>query len=89
MTTWELLLTMDKRIGATAFKATCLRIIERVRRDRERITITKRGIPIAVIHPFEETSQPVSIVGSMRGTVLRYDEPFAPATDPDDWDASR
>ncbi|MDQ2731024.1 MAG: hypothetical protein M3Y56_05145 [Armatimonadota bacterium] len=24
--------------------------------------------------------------GSLEGTVLRYDDPFGPATDPDDWE---
>jgi hypothetical protein len=34
-----------------------------------------------------DTDQPVTIIGAMRGSVLRYDDPFAPAADPDDWHA--
>lgn len=28
-------------------------------------------------------------IADLRGAVLRYDDPFGPATDPDDWEANR
>jgi hypothetical protein len=35
-------------------------------------------------------AQPVSADRyPLRGTVLRYDDPFGPAADPDDWEACR
>ena len=51
-------------------------------RDHEPVTITKRGKPVAVLSPVKTDDKPVSIWGAMRGTVLRYDDPFAPAVDP-------
>jgi prevent-host-death family protein len=81
--------SMGKTIGAAEFKAACLRIIDEMNRDGEPVIVTKRGKPVAVLSPVATDKKPVSIWGAMRGTVLRYDDPFAPATDPNDWDAVR
>jgi prevent-host-death family protein len=40
-----------KTIGATEFKAHCLRIFDEVDRTRESVTITKRGRPVAEVRP--------------------------------------
>jgi len=76
-----------KSIGAAQFKAACLRVIDDLNRDREPVTITKRGRPVAVLLPAPTGDDPASIIGAMAGTVLRYDDPFGPATDPREWDA--
>ena len=81
--------TMGKTIGAAEFKATCLRVIDEMNRDHQLVTITKRGKPVAVLSPVKTGDKPASIWGAMRGTVLRYDDPFAPATDADVWTARR
>jgi prevent-host-death family protein len=80
---------MTKTIGASEFKAKCLRVIERMNKDRQPVTITKRGKPVAVLSPARNDDKSASIWGAMRGSVLRYDDPFAPAIDPDDWNAAR
>lgn len=72
-----------KTITAAEFEATCLRVIEQMCEDREPVTITERGRPLAVLSPApappkEKTG---SIIGMMRGSVLGYDEPFKPAAD--------
>lgn len=77
-----------KTMGAAEFKAKCLRVIDKMNRDHEPVTITKRGKPVAVLSPVK-TDEPQSIWGAMRGTVLRYDDPFAPAINPEAWDAIR
>jgi prevent-host-death family protein len=82
--------TMRKKtIEAAEFKARCLRVIDKMSRDHEPVTITKRGKPIAVLSPVKTEAKPTSIWGAMRGTVLRYDDPFAPTVDPKEWDAAR
>lgn len=80
---------MERTIGAAEFKAVCLRIIDEMNRDHKPVTITKRGKPVAVLSPIENERKPASIWGAMAGTVLRYDEPFAPAASPTDWNAVR
>jgi prevent-host-death family protein len=77
-----------KTVPATQFKAECLRLIDEISRDRQPVTITKRGRAVAVLTPIAEES-PASIIGALRGSVLRFDEPFAPVLDPEDWDAQR
>jgi prevent-host-death family protein len=76
-----------KTIGAAEFKASCLRVIDQIAADREPVTITKRGRPVAVLTPAPRDLTRPGIVGALRGSVLRYDDPFGPATDPADWSA--
>jgi prevent-host-death family protein len=76
-----------KTVSATQFKAECLRVIDQVNKDHQPVTITRRGQPVAVLTPIE-TGVPASIIGALRGSVLRYDDPFAPAIEADDWNAA-
>jgi prevent-host-death family protein len=77
-----------KTVAAAEFKATCLRLIDEMNEDRQPITITKRGKPVAVVMPADVTGpMKKGIVGAMAGSVLRYDDPFAPALDPEEWEA--
>ncbi len=77
----------DRTIGAAQFKADCLKLIDQMSHDRQPVTITKRGRPVATLSPVE-SGAPGSIIGAMRGSVLRYDDPFAPALDPESWTAA-
>ncbi|HEY5072418.1 MAG TPA: type II toxin-antitoxin system prevent-host-death family antitoxin [Caulobacteraceae bacterium] len=77
-----------KIIGVAEFKAKCLGVIDEMVRDHQPVTITKRGKPVAVLTPI--AAEPArSIIGAMEGSVLRYDDPFAPALDPAEWNANR
>ncbi|MGG7534883.1 MULTISPECIES: type II toxin-antitoxin system prevent-host-death family antitoxin [Rhizobium] len=80
---------MSKVIGAAEFKAKCLNLIDQMRSDDESIVITKRGKPVAVLSPARDTGERKSIIGAMKGSVLRYDDPLSPALEPEDWDALR
>ncbi len=73
-----------KSISAAEFKATCIHVIEQMCEDREPVTITKHGRPPAVLSPVAPAEKTGSIIGAIRGSVLRYDDPFRPATDPAD-----
>ncbi len=78
-----------KTIAVSAFRAACLRLIGQMHKDREPITITKRGEPVAVLSPLPPPADEAPlIIGAMKGSVLRYDEPFEPACDPSDWTAN-
>ena len=69
----------DRIINAAEFQASCLEIIDEINRDKQSVTITKHGMPVARISPMEKVRREGSIVGKMKGSVLRYDAPFAPA----------
>jgi prevent-host-death family protein len=80
-------MVMSKVVGAAEFKAKCLNLIDQMRNDDESIIITKRGKPVAVLSPARDTAGRKSIIGAMKGSVLRYDDPLSPAVEPEDWDA--
>jgi len=77
-----------KIVAAARFKAECLRLIDEMTQDRRPVTITKRGRPVATLQPIAAATS-VSIIGALRGSILRYDEPFEPAADAADWNANR
>jgi prevent-host-death family protein len=54
-------------ISAAEFKAKCLKLMDKVAKTRESITITKRGKPIAKLVPVESETR--SLFGYMKGTV--------------------
>jgi prevent-host-death family protein len=77
-------------VSATDFKAKCLALIEEMNRTKVPIVVTKRGKPVAEMYPARSAAEPAkSFFGLMKGTVLRYDDPFAPAIDPGEWDAMK
>lgn len=57
-------------VGATEFKATCLKLLDQVR-DRKipGVIVTKRGKPVAEIRPVEdEEGKPFKLYGCMEGS---------------------
>lgn len=59
--------TKPPEIGASEFKANCLRLMDDVARRRTPIVITKRGKPVAKLVPIDEG--PIDIFGRMAGTI--------------------
>ncbi len=77
-------------VTATDFKAKCLALIDEMNRTKVPIIVTNRGKPVAEMYPARKDAEAaISFIGSMKGTVLRYDDPFAPVVDPDEWEAMR
>lgn len=58
-------------VPAGKFKATCLKLMDRVATTGEEVVITKRGKPIARLAPVRSVVKaPRSIVGAMAGSAL-------------------
>lgn len=58
-------------IKASAFKATCLEIFDRLAaRKLTRVTVTKRGRPVAVLTPPDDAGTATNLFGFMAGTVV-------------------
>ena len=68
------------------FKATCLAVLERVRRTGTPVLVTRRGEPIAEIVPPSLASTGQGWLGGMRSTATITGDLIAPATDAADWD---
>jgi len=75
-------------IAIAKFKATCLAVLERVRRTRKPVIVTRRGVPVAEIKPPPLPAE--GWLGSMQGTIeIIADIVGSPAESEDAWEASR
>lgn len=75
-----------KEIAISKFKATCLAVLEEVRRTREPVLVTRRGKPVAQVTPPAATKLP-EWMGSWRGKGVILGDIVSPAGDPEDWEA--
>jgi len=59
-------------IAISEFKATCLAVLERVRRTGTSVLVTRRGVPVAEINPPSAAAVGTDWIGSMSssGTVV-------------------
>ena len=53
------------QMGAADFKAHCLQVMEKVRRTRQQVVITKRGVPVAKLVPVDPPSR--LVLGALEG----------------------
>jgi prevent-host-death family protein len=72
-----------EKVPATAFKDTCLRLIDRVQQTREEIVVTKHGRPVAKLVAFGEETTP--LFGYLAGSVTVHGDITEPIGV--DWDA--
>ncbi len=60
-----------KKVAAGEFKATCLKLMDRVAVTGEPIEITKRGKPLVRLVPVRaEAEEPQSIFGAAKNSIL-------------------
>jgi prevent-host-death family protein len=69
------------------FKATCLAVLERVRRTGASIIVTRRGEPVAEVGPPSASTTGMAWIGSMQDTATITGDIVSPASAPGDWDA--
>jgi prevent-host-death family protein len=76
-----------RSMSAAEFKTHCLRVMDDVRRRREPVVITKRGVPVAkLVPPDEPTAQ---VFNALKGRLEIVGDIVSPTTRPEDWDALR
>jgi len=73
-------------VNISLFKATCLALLEKVRRTGQPILVVKRGEPIAEIVPPSPRSTKTSWLGMSSGTVKIAGDILAPAADDQEWE---
>jgi prevent-host-death family protein len=76
---------MDE-IAISKFKATCLGVLERVRKTRRPIRVTKFGKPVAEVVPPSRKQRKKRWLGSMAGTAHIVGDIVSPASDERDWE---
>jgi prevent-host-death family protein len=57
-----------EQVNVSEFKAVCLRLLEQVRQTGEPLLILKNGVPLAVVHPPNE-SERTQAFGALRHTL--------------------
>ncbi len=65
-----------REVPASAFKNSCLKLIDRVRQTREEIVVTKYGQPVAKLVAFEEGTP--QLFGHLAGSVTIRGDIVAP-----------
>lgn len=75
-------------MSISEFKATCLAVLERVRRSGRPLLITKRGEPIAEIVPPSPSTSGTTWLGVMRGTARITGDLIAPVVPASEWEAA-
>ena len=82
-------ISVVEEMSISKFKATCLSVVERVRKTRTPIVITRHGVPVAQIVPPQPAEQAKSWLGSLAGTMEILGDIVSPVMDPDDWEVNR
>lgn len=78
-----------EKISVSKFKATCLSLLEHVKKTGETIIITKRGVPIAQVSPLSSKQhEEGTSFGCMSGTAKQVSDIVEPF-DSHDWEALR
>lgn len=73
-------------IAISEFKATCLAVLDRVRRTGASVVVTKHGQPVAEIVPPSATRAGGNWLGSLRGSAVIVGDITAPVAI-EDWEA--
>jgi prevent-host-death family protein len=80
---------IQETVAISKFKATCLEMLEHVRRTGRPLVITKRGTPIALVTPPPPTPPTQSWLGAFTGSARIVGDIVSPALDASEWEALR
>ncbi len=75
-----------EEIAISKFKATCLSVLERVRKTRKPVLVTRFGEPVAQVVPPPTPARRKDWLGDMAGTGRIEGDIVAPAADEADWE---
>lgn len=75
-----------EEIAISKFKATCLAVLERVRKTGKPVLVTRFGEPVAEVSPAQVKERAKRELGTLRGTARITGDIVSPATDEDDWE---
>jgi prevent-host-death family protein len=78
-----------EEIAISKFKATCLEVLERVRRTRKPILVTRFGKPVAEVAPPSISGSKGKRSGAMVGTLRIKGDIVGPIAGVDDWEVLR
>jgi prevent-host-death family protein len=75
-----------EEIAISEFKAKCLAVLHRVRKTRQSVLITRRGVPIAEVAPPPTVHERSQWIGSMKDSVEILGDIISPANEESEWE---
>ena len=72
-------------MGAADFKAHCLQVMERIRRTRQPVTITKRGVPVVKVLPADPPGR--FALGALAGQMTTVGDIVSSPLSDEEWKA--
>jgi len=76
----------QERIAISEFKATCLKVLERVKKTGNSVLVTKRGDPIAVVTPPPLPQKKMTWLGMYKDQGKITGNIIDPVIDNSDWE---
>jgi prevent-host-death family protein len=78
-----------EEIAVSKFKATCLAVIERVRKTGEPVVLTRFGRPVAQLVAPPPVRRAGDWLGALAGTIEIRGDIVGPVVDPEEWEVLR
>lgn len=78
---------MPERVTISRFKATCLALLDKVKRTGQPILITRRGEPIAQVLPPPPPQRSATWLGSFQSTGSIVGDIIAPPLEEGEWES--
>lgn len=69
---------MQQVVSKSQFKAQALEFLRQVEKQKQPLIITHEGKPVIKVIPYNEKSRQEEILQSLRGSVLKYEDPTEP-----------
>lgn len=74
------------QVSKSRFKAQALELFRQVEASGEPLVVTDHGRPTLEVRPYRPVRPDANPLEELRGSVLRFDDPFAPVGE-NDWEA--
>ena len=74
-----------QQVSKSRFKAQALELFRQVEASGEPLVITDHGRPTLEVRPYRPVRPDANPLEELRGSVLRFDDPFAPVGE-NDWE---
>ena len=77
---------MQETITISKFKATCLRLLDNVKKTGKSIIVTRKGEPIALVTPPPPPTKPDQWLGCMKDRIEIKGDIISPVLDEKEWE---
>ena len=78
-----------QEVSISEFKAKCLALLERVRKTKQPLRVTRHGKPVAEIVPATPVFDRSAWIGSLKDSTQILGDIISPASDEDEWEVMR